>query len=495
MKDEEQLGYCLWKSIKSTEDNDEETAACNDILFSLIEENVKSFFAIQINEDFKNIFDDIVKRIKIYMNSKFGQTWIKDLTYQRNYYKKELLESPFHYDKFVETSETHTLKFLMIKPFIDGLNDRLAITVQETLDGKAKNMQFSHLTIIFPTRTSKSIFESRLGGRKIFPEGHCFAHASYPNYDPENPLKLKFPLLIQGENEMVLGAFPDANMSKRLFNILPELVPLLGIETAGEFVRHQNNVSYIVPFTKIIKNNPLNFKITTPEFLLGFTRLLLLAQFPRQTQPGVLYAKIDEEMQHIFIKSTEKLIRLDVQGCERLKASMQVDNINIDFKTLPKSPIDIPQNKNTFITLISAYGILHSEFTLSNHHEQKRPQPIKAAQMVYYLMSQAEINIKIQIGLILEEEKQAQNEYKRALCHYKKLHSSYLPALELCKSQLADAKLHTKKIEFSLKTLYQQQQEKRKQTGVALLNLMDMWKKYSIIKSKSAENENRLLSI
>lgn len=510
MKDRDNLGYYLWKKLKYTKDQDEEIVVCNDLLFILIEKNVRSSFAIEINTDFKKSFQNIADRIRRYMKGKYGANWIRYLELGQINFEKELLEAKCHYVEKEEISEFTMPEFVMVKTFIDWLNDRLSISVHETFDGRTEDMEFSHLNLVFPTETSKNIFEARLGGRKSFPEDHCLAHVDYPNHDEKNPLALKFPLLVQTENQMLLGVFPDAYMGKRLCKMLPELVKNLGIEKEGEFIQHQNNVSYIVKFTKIIKNEPIGFKLTTPEFLFGFTQLLLLAKFPKLSKPGTLYVKIDNKMENIFLKSTEKLKRLDSQNCDKFRLSIQVDNITIDFKTLKTQPIDIPQNKNTFIIMNSAYGIFHPGLTICNNSDEKHPVKISEPQWKFYLLSQAEIYLKIQISMALEEEKQAQDESKLALCNFKRAQLKLAhknkehkiesqDSLEFLKCVNAEQLLkhkqsQAKQAHSRLINLNQQEQARRQRTDAAFSNLVKIWKKCSIIdKSKFSEAETSLL--
>ncbi len=510
MKERETLGYFSWKNFKYTEDQDEEIVVCNDLLFILIEKNVRSFFAIEINTDFKKIFQTISDRIKQYMNGKYGSKWTTYIGQGQINYEKELLEAKCHYVEKEKISEFTMPEFVMVKTFIDWLNDRLSISVHETFDGRSGTMEFSHLNLVFPTETSKNIFESHLGGRKSFPKGHCLAHADYPCHDEKNPLTLKFPLLVQADNQMLLGVFPTAYMGRRLCKMLPELVKNLGIEKEGELIQHQNNVSYIIQFTKIIKNKPIDFKLTTPEFLFGFTQLLLFAQFPKRPRSGTLYVKVDNKMQNIFLKSTEKLKRLDSESCEKFKLSIQIDNITIDFKTLKTEPLDISQNKNTFIILNSAYGAFHPGLTFCNNSDEKHVGKISGPQLNFYSLSQAEIYLEVVISMVIEEEKQSQQEANLELCNFKRLqvklaHKNREHKIEIqdsleflnfvkAKQLLKNKQLQVEQTRTRLINLNQQAQALRQRTDAAFLNLVNIWKKHSTIEeSKLAENETRPL--
>ncbi len=397
-----------------------------NLLFSLIERNVKSFFAIVINNDFKNFFKKMAEIIQIYMLLKYGEKWTS-LHYNMN---DDLEEALFKLNN--HKTSVYLSNPLALKHFILYLNDHLSISVYQTLD-ICDEKKLHHLNIEFPNEISKKNLESLLGGRTPFQKDQYLSQTLCPSYDSKNPLVLKFPLLLESEQKKVCGVFPNLNMSKRLFEILPTLAAYLEVQD-NKFAQAQKDFGFIVQFNKVINDHTNKFKIYTPDSLFGITRVFLSDVFPKSFSDGELYVKLNGSFNNILMRmrDTKKPKRLDARGIKKLMASLDFDNIKNDINTLKDEFLEIPQNYLTFLTLALAFGVCYSKFNF----------PSMPVADDYYIAHQAEINNNIQISLTKQEEIDANAGYKLAVCIYNRAMRNEENELEDAKKNMNFMKLH-----------------------------------------------------
>ncbi len=413
MKNGDKVGYEMWKVAVYPNNKELEDLSCAELLYSLIEANIQFHFAININQEFEAKFNGVVKNIKHYMRETYRDNTL-DIEKNPEKYEDEVLE-----------------EIKSVIPFIEWLKEKQSISVQHIEFEQEK--PYFYIALTFPNEESKQLMLTKLKGRKNFTSGP-FQGRDCPTMDDKNPSVLKF-YGVTGENGSQNLRFPDEDMASYLFNSLPALTELLGIQ------------SYEEPFI----TNPLGqtvSRIACPEYLLGYSRLLLVAKFPELINPGALYVEIKEDFKGIALKSISipKSQALSSDELEKFKKALDVDEIKVNFEHLKYGiTLDIALNKNTFTVAREICGPSPSAFTTK--HGLK-------PQKTFYGYSMLPPGQASSLQVI--EEAVRQTEYKRvgelstrALESVKEQITKKLQLQQSCQK----AEEEKKKIEMELKSL------------------------------------------
>ncbi len=435
------IGYSQWKENRFRQEKDKDKErdidydVCADALVDTLEKRVESFFAIEISQVFQNNFEEAVRRIKGHMLTTYHTTeHLEEIKTHEEETKKHDEE-----DLYDEVSAA--------KRFIDWVKEGLAISVMRVSDNT-----YHFLALTFPDETSKNIFLDLIGGKKNFTVGPLSGRAC-PNHDESNLRMLKFPLIIQADGKTCV-ALPTQEMARKVFNRLPDLATQLGA------------VSYSTPAVPVPNpknppaNTPINvsitysftaspsFSIRTPEFFFGYKQVLVVADFPETIKPGTLYVKLhDEEFKKMSIQSTglPSARELEYQQIRQIENLIAPKGTSINFKKLKHTPINIPQNTETFVKLVSIFRVngsaLTQQFgtsprmgifgedripegqalTLSEFHKaaideklHETKEILTGAEAVYDHESQVDAKLTAKVELALQDLKETQGEYKSA---------------------------------------------------------------------------------
>lgn len=340
MRNGDVVGYEMWKMTVYPKNKGLVQIVVADVLNSLISKHVFLNFAITINQQFENYFTNVVKDICNYIQDNYGEDGFPEIPEDQKRYEDEA----YNEVKSVES-------------FIGWLNNRLKISVELIAGNEEKQQPYYYLTLTFPNEDSRQLMASRFKGNKNFTAGP-FRGKPCPLMDEKNPAMLKF-YVIEKDNTLSL-TFPDPEMSPSLFISLPELERLLGIESREE---------------NIIKTPPKQIEmITCPDYLLGYTQLLLVPQFPKVMNPGALYLEIKGFYDTLTLssKSLDPKILNDTE-CKQFRKALSTDKIELNFDQfkLPDFQLDIFQNAYAF-TLLKEFSGSPSAFTV-----RKRLKPIR----------------------------------------------------------------------------------------------------------------------
>lgn len=377
MKKGDRIGYEMWKvAVLPSITKDIENSTSAEILNCLIQENVEENFAITINHEFEEKFFKTSENIKKYIETNYGDFSRIDEDYDR--YKNEVFE-----------------EVKPVKPFIDWISNQLSIFVQIINSGQEEKDR-RYLAISFPNEGSKQLMLSRLKGRKNFSQGP-FMGKDCPALDEKNPTMLKFLGLYTDEKLTV--SFPNLDMGPALFNTLPRLKTLLEISDSE------------LPVIKPLENN-IGI-IPCPEYLLEYTQLLLVAQFPETLNPGTMYIRIEGYFEIIYLRSrvVSKPTAIESRQKQQFKAALATDEIKINFEHFKGDyQLNIAQNKSVF-DLVKSFFPSPAAFTT-----KVRLKPLKTFYGDNFVpQGQAMSLAVVESGVRLEEQKSFARKVEGAL--------------------------------------------------------------------------------
>ncbi len=334
MRNGDIVGYEMWKatvlpSIKGISDGAE-------MLISLIQEKVTLNFAITIDQEFETHFIETSKKIISYITDNYGDFNDLDKDYEK--YTAEIFE-----------------KVKEVEQFIDLLNNQLSISIQ-ILNGEEEKQ--CYLALTFPNPESKDLMNAQIKGSRSYTE-QPLAGKHSPAFDEKNPSMLKFLGIRDADKNMTL-IFPNEDMGSQLFNTLPSLRLTLGC------------YNYDSPVIKPLENNIA--MADCPEYLLGYTQLLIVPQFPETLNPGALYVQIEGVYQNISLRSRAilKAIPIEMKQKKEFKKALEADDIKINFEHFKDDyQLQIAQNKSVF-KLVRQFCPSQAAFTV-----KERLKPIK----------------------------------------------------------------------------------------------------------------------
>lgn len=333
--DDKYTGTLDQKHTKKTLDPDLDGAI--QLLFSFIEKHIELFFAIEINEAFKQKFMSVAGAIK-------------------EYYVDERSLSPGDIDADDE-SNMEILKIEAAASFIAWLKERMTIKVEKIPFDTPSESQFQ-IGLRFPNVEAANLMLAHLRWDKTIGAGR-FGGRDSPSQDPQNPAVLKFPCFTRGNQAHM--CFAEAKMGRKLFNMLGELSTQL---KAYSFIRTE------VPFTDIFAetDSKESIRVPTPEYLFGYERILIGNEFPKATKIGTLYVKVDQELKNISLKSTSipQPQTLDANESLKVRAALKTDQIEIKSDSLKKGQFVEVYPSQTAFAVIKSICPFPSALSLKN---------------------------------------------------------------------------------------------------------------------------------